>query len=254
MFCFPRLRRALIALGLASLVAQTAVAQEQEVVAADQTPTTDDRGRWAAERRAVRLGHEALALYEASRWDEAYQRFQTAEQLVHSPVFLLYMARCRRNTGRLIEAADRFARLSRERVAEDAPAAWHGAVADADAELIALRRVIPRVVVVLRGAPNARVTLDGRELSSAALGKSLPLDPGRHSIVARDSKGRKVSRAFNVVKGQATTTVDLSFDKRPEDSRDPASAGGSGWRTAGLVLAGVGAVGLGVGIGAVLAR
>jgi hypothetical protein len=250
---FSRLRRALFVIGVACSTALSAGAQEPESRAHDQVPATE-RARWANERRAVRLGHEGLALYEASRYRDAYDRFQRAEQLRHSPVFLLYMARCRRNMGRLIDAADRFARLSRERVAEDAPAAWHGAVADADAELIALRREIPHVVVVLRGAPDARVTLDGRKLASSVLGKSLPLDPGRHSVVARDSKGRKVSRTFRLAKGQATTTVDLSFAEPVEAPRDSASASGSGWRTAGIVLLGTCAVGLGVGIGAALAR
>ena len=247
-----RVGRVLLAGGIACSIALQAGAQEPEPRADGENARTDESARWAAERRAVRLGHQALSLYEASRWNEAYDRFQTAEQLVHSPVFLLYMARCRRNAGRLIEASDRFTRLSRERVPEDAPAAWHGAVADADAELIALRRSIPHIVIVLRGAAGARLTLDGRELPPSSLGKSLPLDPGRHSLVARDSKGKKTIRTFHVAKGQATTTVDVSFDSPVDTQRQAASSGGSGWRTAGLVLLGIGAVGLGVGIGAVL--
>jgi hypothetical protein len=250
MVCLARLLPLLAVVGVALSSALHARAQEAETPPADGDAST----RWATERRAVRLGHDALALYEASRWNEAYDRFQAAEALVHSPVFLLYMARCRRNAGRLLEAADRLERLSRERVPEDASTAWHGAVADAGAELIALRRAIPRVVVVVQGAPAARVTLDGRELPASKLGKSLDLDPGRHSLAARDSQGRRVVRSFQVESGQATTTVALSFPTLVEarDRKAPGGGSTSFFRTGGFVLLGVGAAALGAGMGAAI--
>ena len=241
-----------VAIGVALSGVSNARAQEAEKNANAESASSQ---RWAAEKKAVRLGHDGIALYEASRWDEAYQRFNAAEALVHSPVFLLYMARCRRNTGKLLEAAERFDRLSRERVSDDAPAAWHGAVADARAELIALRRSIPRIVVVLRAPLDSRLTLDGRELPASALGKSLDLDPGRHSIVARDPKGRRVVRSFQLTSGQATTTVDVSFQSAAlthPDSLTKASDPAAAWRTAGFVFLGVGAAGLGAGVGAAI--
>jgi hypothetical protein len=247
------LLRAFCAFVVASLAPFRVAAQEIESAPAHSTTDAEASSRGTTERRAVRLGHDALALYEASRWDEAYARFETAEQLVHSPVFLLYMARCRRNAGRLLEAAERLERLSVERVAEDAPAAWHGAIADASAELIALRRAIPRIVVVVRGAPNARVSLDGRELSTTALGKPLAVDPGRHALIARDSNGRQVVRSFQVAEGQPTTVVDASFSTTSallRDRKPPTGDSASVWRTAGYVLLGVGAAGLGAGLGA----
>ena len=99
-----RLRRLRLVAGALWLVALKAAAQEPEPRADDKSAQGDESARWAAERSAVQLGHDGLALYEASRWSEAHERFQTAERLVHSPVFQLYMARCRRNMGRLIEA------------------------------------------------------------------------------------------------------------------------------------------------------
>jgi hypothetical protein len=245
-----RLPLLLAAIGVARLAGAQAAGAQSADPAAEAAPSA----RWTNEKRAVRLGHEALALYEASRWDDAYQRFHAAQELVHSPVFLLYMARCRRNSGKFIDAADRFERVARERVADDAPPAWHGAVADAAAELIALRRSIPRVVVVVRGRPDSRLTLDGRELPAASLGKELPLDPGRHAIVARDASGRRVVRTFEVAGGQATTTVDVSFQAaapaRPEAVAPAGDA--SFWRGAGLVFLGVGVAGLGAGAGAAI--
>jgi len=248
-----RVQRMLAAAGVLLLSTLQVAAQDADSASTDTAAEGDAAARWATERRAVRLGHDGIALYEASRWNEAHDRFQAAEQLVHSPVFVLYMARCRRNAGRLLEAAERLERLSLERVPEDAPPAWHGATADAGAELIALRRAIPRIVVVVRGAQDARVSLDGRELPASSLGKWLDLDPGRHSIIARDSKGRQIVRRFHVAEGQATTTLNVSFHTAFEARRDPkasASDTASVWRTAGFVLLGVGAAGLGVGIGA----
>jgi hypothetical protein len=245
-----RLRHALAAACLALSLSPELPAQELEP-STEAAAESDGSARGTKERSAVRLGHDGLALYEASRWNEAHDRYRAAERLVHSPVFLLYMARCRRNVGKLLEAAQQLERLSHERVPEDAPTAWHGAIADAYAELIALRRSIPRVVIVLSDAPDARVRLDGRELPSSSLGKSLDLDPGRHTLVAR-SKGRKLVRSFAVSQGQATTRLEVSFatTNGPGDSKAPERDSTSTWRTAGFVLLGVGAAGLGFGAGA----
>src|SRR5262249_55086162 len=53
---------------------------------------------------ALRAGRTGLDLYEAGKWASAFDVFVAAERMAHSPVFLLYQARCRRNTGNLLEA------------------------------------------------------------------------------------------------------------------------------------------------------
>ena len=58
-----------------------------------------------AERaRALELGKSAIEVYNEGRWVDAYDRFAKADKLVHSPVFVLYMARCRRQLGNLVQA------------------------------------------------------------------------------------------------------------------------------------------------------
>ena len=238
----------------AAVALSTPSAGGQEIVAAPaENAGTNEEKRWEAERRAVRLGHEGLALYERSLWEEAYGRFQAADELVHSPVFLLYMARCRRNSGKLLEAKTLFERVSAERISGQSPPAWHGAIADASAELIALRRAIPHLVVIVRegAGSGTRVRLDGRELAPSQLGKPIEVDPGRHFVVARDSGGREVLETVDLAEAEPPRAVQLSFDASAGRQRENASSGDSGeaWRTLGFVVLGVGAAGVGVGIG-----
>jgi hypothetical protein len=76
-------------------------------------------GAWADDtnQRALKLAYEADDLYARGQWAGAYDRFAEADGLAHSPVFVLYMARCRKNAARLIEAEAIFTRLSRETLA-----------------------------------------------------------------------------------------------------------------------------------------
>jgi hypothetical protein len=246
---------ALVACNVVLCAARRAGAQSSD--SPEAADTAASASRVTTERRAVSVGHAALELYEASRWDDAYERFKAAEALVHSPVFVLYMARCRRNGGKLLEARQLFERVSAERVSEQAPPAWHGAVADASAELMALRRSIPRVIIILRGEWNSEpsLSIDGREVALVSLGKPIELDPGRHWILARDAQGRRALRGVELVAGQAASTIELRLEPLANQSAAASPPGDSGtaFRTTGFVLLGVSAVGLSVGVGTAIA-
>jgi hypothetical protein len=134
---------------------------------------------------AVAIGRTALDAFALGSWELAYARFSTAEGLVHSPVFVLYMARCKRNSGRLLAARELFRAVAREQLPADAPASWVQAVAAGHAELGTLQQNIPSVLLRARPGSNVvRVSIDGRpsQLLAGGAALELELDPGEHVI------------------------------------------------------------------------
>jgi hypothetical protein len=95
----------------------------------------------ARNEQAVTLGERGLAAFRAEQWEPAYGAFRAAESLVHSPVFVLYMARSRARQGNTAEALDLYVRVENEPLTADAPEAWRVAVAQAKSEASELRRV-----------------------------------------------------------------------------------------------------------------
>lgn len=211
-----------------------------------------------ASKRALELGYEADGLFARGKWDEAFDRFEKADALAHSPVFVLYMARCRRNAGRLLEAATLYARVAAERVAPDAPKPFRAAVTDATTELAELEARTPTVRVEVRGraAEGVDVRVDGRPIQ---VGKKVALDPGTHAFVASASGAPAIERSVTLAEGSKETLVELDFTKAGgANGTSGANGAGTGPATAtpnrGSVAPAVVALSfgvVGVGLGAV---
>ncbi|MBW2456035.1 MAG: hypothetical protein JRI68_16070 [Deltaproteobacteria bacterium] len=167
-------------------------------------------GAESADRdRALEIAHEGVELYNHGRFVDAYERFERAEALVHSPAFILYMARARRNQGKLVAAVQLYEHVLDEVLSEDAPDAWRKAVRDAKDELPALRQRVPALRINLGGATGATVWLDGVPLQSARLTDPIPVDPGTHDIVGKRGTEPPVRQQIQVPEGAGETTVEL---------------------------------------------
>jgi hypothetical protein len=100
-----------------------------------ETPAQDlDRNA-----QAVARGQKGLEAFGAGDLEASYRLFSEAEALAHSPVFLLYLARVRARQGALEEALEHYERTRSEKLAENAPEAWHAAVEQATAEASEVR-------------------------------------------------------------------------------------------------------------------
>jgi hypothetical protein len=130
---------------------------------------------------AVVRGQRGLEAFRERDWATAYDSFRQAETLVHSPVFLLYMARARAEEGAHPEALDLYARVVAEKLPENAPAAWRQAVRQAESESQALRARLEE-----RAAEEARSTAhQSRQAGSpSATPRAVPR-PRRLSAEAR---------------------------------------------------------------------
>jgi hypothetical protein len=198
--------------------------------------------------QAVALAREGVALYEAGKWEEAEKKFVAAETKLHSPVFVLYIARAQRSTNRWLEARATLRKLAVETLPAEAPPPWKQALADARAELAAIEPTIPSIVVVAADAPaGATVIVDGK---TAATGAPIELDPGKHRVVVRAGADER-SVEVDLRSGDRAHRVEIAWN---EQAAKPSStiatptrerAGGS--VVPGVVVLGLGIAGLGVG-------
>jgi hypothetical protein len=205
------------------------------VAAADEQPETS---------RAVNAGREGISLYRDRRWAEAYDRFAVADRTAHSPVFVLFMARCRLNLGRLLEAKELFARVANEQLAPDATEPMRRAKEDATDELAALAGRIPSIVVRTT-RQRATLTIDGSS-RGVAVGAPMELDPGQHTVELRADDGRMLRRVVVLSERGGFTTVDLD-EERPAKEVSASADVHRGAVAPAIIALGLGAVGIGVG-------
>jgi tetratricopeptide (TPR) repeat protein len=211
-------------------------------------------GAQAAEsdpERAIAAGDEAMKHYDAGRFSEAAEGFAEADRLYHSPVFVLYQARCKRELGKLLAARALYARLQSEKLPPDAPEPWHRAVAEAGAEKRAL--AIPTLTLVVTG--EGTVELDGEAVAASQLGTPIEIDPGQHEIRARGTDGKSVVETAAVAAGEARELrLDLSVvvapgvvPPEPAPHSPSAAPRTEGSLLPAALLFGVGGVGLAAG-------
>lgn len=192
--------------------------------------------------RAIALGREANEHYEANDYAGALERFEVADRMAHSVVFVLYMARCERNLGHLVAARALFERVASEALPDDATEPMHRATRDAKSELAALAPRIPAIVVRVRGtSERVDVRLDGRSIEA---GVRVDVDPGEHAIEARDAAGATATKKVTVAESSGATDVALDLATGGDDA-----APHRGSLVPGAILLGV--AGAGVVVGAV---
>lgn len=144
---------------------------------------------------------------------------------------------------------------------------------DAKRRLDALERRIPKLTIVLEGAaPDAvMLRLDDVELSLAALGRGLTVDPGRHRLTGRCRTGEGAQTKIVVLAPEANETIRFALDCGIERAstahaqtasaaganRTPSSPSWGALEWSGIGVAGAGVIGLGIGgylLGSALAK
>lgn len=191
-------------------IASSAAAQPVDDSQAQPDETLTDA------ERAVSIGRTAVSLFKEERWAEAYDKFSEAEQVAHSPVFLLYMARCKRQLGDLKAARALYQRVVQDEIPVGAPESWRNAQTDATKELAGL---FPSLRISVRGGP-AEVKLDGRTLTREELAQPIEVEPGRHRVEARRGRGKPVVQQVTLARG-ASIDVVLELPETPSPERRP---------------------------------
>jgi hypothetical protein len=199
---------------------------------------------------AIELGQKGLELYNARRWVEAYDRFALAERAEHSPVFQLYLGRCKMQLGELLAAREHLTHVALERLPEDPPEVWQRAQAEAKSELEALSVRIPTVRVRVLGdlgsshLDDTWVTVDGDTHMNPE--RPFELDPGDHVIGGRRGQGTGSEKITLAEGEQRVVTIRLRWPKAKEPVHEEAEAGPD-LALGGAIVLGIAGAGLVVG-------
>jgi hypothetical protein len=171
---------------------------------------------WAlsdSDKEAIRaLSNEAVADFDAGRYDSAKEKFSRAYALAKVPRLAVWEARAAERLGRLVSAYE----LYRQAIRLDRTELWIGDVQeqaqrDAERELQALVPRLAKVTILIEGAERNQVdvTLDGESVPSALLGVARFVDPGACEIIGV-YRGETVRRTATIVEGGQARIV-LTF-------------------------------------------
>ncbi len=213
---------------------------------------------------ARQLFSAASALETEGKWSAAAEKLREALSIKETPGLRYHLAHCEEQAGALVAASLEYARAS-ELIAQ-------GAQAPDVAQLLALadQRLaaqIPRLSLrVPADVSGVSVVIDGHGIPSAVLGNAVPVDPGRHQVLARAPNRSDFSRTVMLEAGESRTLT-LDFGPTPPAATASVAPGHDGSldrgaersgvdpRTVALIGEGVlAAGGLATGIGFAVAR
>lgn len=155
------------------------------------------------------LFEEGLRFVDAQQWDEAADRFSRVLQIKWSPVVAYNLGSARLRQGQAVLAAEQFRRVLRE---PDLDAS----VRKAASELLAQAEAkMGSVRIAVEGPDEGTGTLvDGNPWPKAAMGVSVPFDPGPHRIQLLRGEDLLDDREVEVKAGEVLEVV---FDLRPSE-------------------------------------
>jgi tetratricopeptide (TPR) repeat protein len=181
----------------------------------------------AGARSAARSGLQA---FEGGKYADALDLFTRAENLVHAPTHLLYIARANLKLGRLVRAQEAYQQLIREKLAANAPQPFRDAQQSAEQELAAFEARIPMITVKVTGITDTsqlQVTMDGKTIPSALVGIPYPTDPGTHKFAAI-APGYSASPIDRTIAESARDQIELKLKVDPNAAPVATTATGKG--------------------------
>ena len=189
-------------------------------------------GQSASDKAAAReLAVSGVKLASAGRCKEAIPKLKRAEALFHAPTILTPLAECQIKLGRLVAGTENLQRVTREKLAPDAPKPYLNAQARARA---LLEQTLPRIArlrieVIATDDAKLEIRLDGVRLPRAVVGVDRPTDPGHHTVSVRAPGFLKATAQVSL--GEASRkTLELSLvpdpNAAPERSGAPSSKRG----------------------------
>jgi hypothetical protein len=157
-------------------------------------------------------------LFADKKYGEALEEFRASFDLVASPNTHLFMARCLRETGKLVEAYVEFGRAAieaKELAVEDSRYAKAGESAVAERNELAKR--LGFVTITVENARDATtLKVAGEEVRRAGWGEPVPALPGNVEISVETPPSAPVVRTIAIAAGaKESVTIDASAATAP---------------------------------------
>jgi len=211
-------------------------------------------GQLRAARALADAGYE---LFKAGKYAEAFDRFKSAEEIYHAPPHVLFMAQAAAKLGRVVEARDLFKSLIDEELPTSAPKPFFKAQETAAAEIEAAAARVATLRVTVKGPKDApTITIDGVNRSRQAAAGAVDLDPGEHRVRVTAKGFEQAEQPVTLAEGQRDVPLAIELEPLPADkpgdkpadkpTADVVIEDGPLWP--GLLTAGVGLAGIGVGV------
>jgi hypothetical protein len=136
------------------------------------------------------------------------------------------VARCLARVGRLVEAVDKYEETRRVQLEPNAPEAFQRAVADANAEVDAVKARVARLQLRLPADVPAgtEVKLDDRPVPAALIGVDIPVNPGTHRIEAQAPNRARYHEDLVVAQG-ARQEIDIALSPIEAAHAEPTTPG-----------------------------
>jgi hypothetical protein len=198
---------------------------------------------------------EGRTAFDAGEYVAACQKFEESQRLDPAAGTLINLAACYEKLGKLASAWETWREALRYLHRQD------DRYPSVDKRAQALESRLPRLELKLAVGtpPGASVTRDGVPLGAASLGVSLPVDPGKHVVVASAPQREPRQYVINIREGESkglvvapSNAIAASSAARP--SATTATAPGkdaqpssSARKTLGFAVGGIGVIGLATG-------
>jgi len=213
------------------------------------TPAISSAEEPEQNQAAVDLAYEGKERFEAADYASALDRFEKARAMAGSPVFDLYVARCRKALGRWNEALVAYEEAGRHMI-DGSNVSFVQAQENAKKERRELASKMPKLSVTAPRVPTAtppELHIDAEPVPWPAL--DVPLDPGKHVLAAKFgreshdevvtlSPGQKLT--IELPFGQATpTATGTEKNAEPEDESGKRGLSPLAWTAFGVGAAGL---------------
>lgn len=181
----------------------------------------------AAKKAAVEEAKKAKTAFDAGSYEEAITGYRKADELAHTPRYLVEVARAQTKLRKLVEAKSTYEKILAEPLPDGAAPELADAHKDARTELEAVTTRIPTMRINVRGggAAGATVTLDGAPFPTASLGEPMFHNPGPHTIVVSPVGQPEVTKSVDLQEGTAeSVTIEVSPLTPPTPTNVPTAA------------------------------
>ena len=202
----PRVRRTglwPLSLGLSFCVVLMISASSR----AQPQPMATARGTTADKMTARELFFQGNAAMKRRDFAVAVTRYERSEKLYSAPTTRLALARALAANGELVRAFETYNASVLRGVADDASPAFKQAWQIAKRELTELKPRVPSLVIIVRGATQPTVSIDGSKLAAEALGVRRYVDPGKHLLRATAAGHQPIERVVHVSEGKSLRVV-----------------------------------------------